>query len=125
MAGVPTRGLKVRATCPATAQIASRCRLGRGWFILKGVGPSSRIFSLLCRLPILRAVPFSALLAWYNAVPSVLWSALNLAPLSVFCCQHVARPWLYGFVVASLVRTTHQYKRFHWVMLVFFLLVGG
>ncbi len=135
-----------------------------------------------------RAVPSPALLAWYNAVPSVLWSALSLGPLTVFCYQHVARPWLYGFVVASLlvyavprawlrhlqlsatpavyrklgvpavgrvaqhgalvngllrrqyphyrhvatrasvaslVRTTYHYERFHWVMLLFFLLVGG
>jgi hypothetical protein len=135
-----------------------------------------------------RAVPSPAVLAWYNAVPSVLWSALSLVPLTVFCYQHVARPWLWGFVVASLlmyavpaawlrrlqlsarpavyrrlgvpvvsrftqdgglvngllrrqypqyrrlpnraavaslVRGTYHYERFHWVMLLFFLLVSG
>jgi hypothetical protein len=135
-----------------------------------------------------RTVPSPALLAWYNAVPSVLWSALSLGPLTAFCYQHVARPWLWGFVVASLlvyavpvawlrrlqlsarpavyrklgvpvvgylaqygalingllrrryphyrrlpsraavgglVRGTYHYERFHWAMLLFFLLVSG
>jgi hypothetical protein len=135
-----------------------------------------------------RTVPSPAVLAWYNAVPSVLWSVLSLGPLTVFCYQHVARPWLWGFIVASLlvyavpatwlrrlqlsaqpavyrklgvpvvghlaqygalvnrllrrryphyrrlpsraavasvVRGTYHYERFHWSMLLFFLLVSG
>jgi hypothetical protein len=127
-------------------------------------------------------------LACYNAVPNVLWSVLSLVPLVVFCYQHVARPWLYGFAALSLlayawptawlahlqlsarpalyrrlrvpalnhftqhgtlvnrllrhrypqyrylppranlaqvVRTTYHLERFHWVMLVYFLLATG
>ena len=135
-----------------------------------------------------RAAPSAAVLAWYNAVPNVLWSALALLPLVLFCYQHVARPWLYGFAgvsvlayawpaawlrrlqlsadvaayrrlrvpalsyltqsgylvnrlvrlryphyrplatqagLARLHRTSYQQERFHWVMLVFFVLASG
>jgi hypothetical protein len=127
-------------------------------------------------------------LACYNAVPNVLWSVLSLVPLVVFCYQHMARPWLYGFAALSLlayawptawlarlqlsarpalyrrlrvpalnhftqhgtlvnrllrhrypqyrylppraslaqvVRTTYHLERFHWVILVYFLLATG
>ncbi|WP_324674342.1 hypothetical protein [Hymenobacter sp. GOD-10R] len=47
--------------------------------------------------------PSPLLLGIYNAVPNVLWSALSLIPLCVFCYQHVERPWLYGFLVVSLL----------------------
>ncbi|NML66101.1 hypothetical protein HHL22_12880 [Hymenobacter sp. RP-2-7] len=50
-----------------------------------------------------RATPSPAVLAFYNAVPNVLWSVLSLVPMVVFCYQHVARPWLYGFVALSLL----------------------
>ena len=50
-----------------------------------------------------RATPSPAVLACYNAVPNVLWSGLSLVPLVVFCYQHVARPWLYGFGAVSLL----------------------
>ena len=49
------------------------------------------------------AKPSAAVLAWYNAVPNVLWSGLAWGPLSYFGYQHVARPWLYGFGVVSLL----------------------
>lgn len=47
--------------------------------------------------------PSPALLAWYNAVPNVFWSVLSLGPISVFCYQHMARPWLYGLLAVSVV----------------------
>jgi hypothetical protein len=135
-----------------------------------------------------RATPSPAVLAWYNAVPNVLWSVLSLTPLVVFCYQYVARPWLYGLIAlslltyawpaawlrrlqlsaaptvyrqlrvpalnhltqhgtlvnrllrhrypqyrhlppradaAKLVRATYHLERFHWVLLVFFLLTTG
>lgn len=50
-----------------------------------------------------RAMPTPAVLACYNAVPNVLWSVLSLLPLTVFCYQYVARPWLYGFGALSLL----------------------
>ena len=134
------------------------------------------------------AIPSPAVLAWYNAMPNVLWSVLSLVPLGMFCYQYMARPWLYGFGalsllayawpaawlrhlqlstapaayrqlrvpalnhltqhgtlvnrllrrrypqyrylppradLAKLMRTTYQMERFHWVMLVFFLLATG
>jgi hypothetical protein len=49
------------------------------------------------------AAPSAALLAFYNAVPSVGWSVLGLLPVSVFCYQHMARPWLYGLLAVSLL----------------------
>lgn len=49
-----------------------------------------------------RGVPSAAVVACYNAVPSVLWSGLALGPLVVCCYRYVERPWLWGFVVVSL-----------------------
>lgn len=50
-----------------------------------------------------RPTPSPTLLAWYNAVPNVLWSGLSFTPLVLFCYQFVARPWLYGFGAVSLL----------------------
>ena len=47
--------------------------------------------------------PSPLLLGLYNAVPRVLWSALSLVPLCVFCYQYVERPWLYSLLVVSLL----------------------
>ncbi|RSK42632.1 glycosyl-4,4'-diaponeurosporenoate acyltransferase CrtO family protein [Hymenobacter perfusus] len=49
------------------------------------------------------ATPSAARLAFYNAVPSVLWSGLALGPLAVFCYLHMARPWLWGLLALSLL----------------------
>jgi hypothetical protein len=49
------------------------------------------------------AVPSPALLAWYNAVPNVFWSVLSLTPISVYCYQHMERPWLYGMLAGSML----------------------
>jgi hypothetical protein len=49
------------------------------------------------------ALPSPALLACYNALPSVLWSGLGLGPVGVFCYQHMARPWLWGLLAASML----------------------
>ncbi|MGI4835429.1 MAG: hypothetical protein ACRYFK_18405 [Janthinobacterium lividum] len=46
--------------------------------------------------------PSAVVVACYNAVPSVLWSALALGPLVVYCYRYVERPWLWGFVAVSL-----------------------
>jgi hypothetical protein len=48
-------------------------------------------------------LPSPAVVAFYNAVPSVFWSVLHLVPLTVFCYQYLARPWLYGMVAVSLL----------------------
>ncbi|GGF01731.1 hypothetical protein GCM10011383_10780 [Hymenobacter cavernae] len=52
------------------------------------------------------------MLGFYNAVPSLLWSALGLVPLTIFCYQHVARPWLYGFIIVSLLAYGLPFSRF-------------
>lgn len=49
------------------------------------------------------AAPSPALLAFYNAVPNVFWSVLSLVPICIFCYQHMARPWLYVLLAASLL----------------------
>lgn len=48
-------------------------------------------------------MPSAAVIGWYNAVPSVLWSVLAFGPLAGYCYWHVERPWLYGFGAASLL----------------------
>ncbi|WP_375437672.1 hypothetical protein [uncultured Hymenobacter sp.] len=61
------------------------------------------------------AAPSPALLAFYNAVPNIFWSVLSLGPLCVFCYQHMARPWLYGFLAASFLAYVVPISRFrHW-----------
>ena len=54
-------------------------------------------------VPTRNAAPSAGLLAFYNAVPSVVWSALALGPLAVFCYQHMAWPWLVGLLGLSLL----------------------
>ena len=49
-----------------------------------------------------REIPSAAVVGWYNAVPSVLWSALAFGPLVLCCYWYVGQPWLWGFVGASL-----------------------
>ncbi|TYZ08933.1 hypothetical protein FY528_12015 [Hymenobacter lutimineralis] len=58
--------------------------------------------------------PSPTRLALYNAVPSVLWSALSLGPLSVFCYQHLPRPWLYGLLALSLLAYAVPKAWFSW-----------
>lgn len=50
-----------------------------------------------------RALPSAAVVAWYNAVPSVLWSVLALGPLALCCYRYVGPLWLYSFGAASLL----------------------
>lgn len=49
------------------------------------------------------AYPSPARLALYNAVPNVLWSALSLTPLAVFCYAYLSRPALYGLLGLSML----------------------
>ncbi|QNP53225.1 glycosyl-4,4'-diaponeurosporenoate acyltransferase CrtO family protein [Hymenobacter qilianensis] len=49
------------------------------------------------------SAPSTIRLAWYNAVPNMFWSVLSLTPISVFCYQHMERPWLYGMLLVSLL----------------------
>ena len=49
-----------------------------------------------------RPGPSAATVAFYNAVPNVLWSVLAFGPLVVCCYRYVERPWLWGFVAVSL-----------------------
>ena len=42
-------------------------------------------------------------LALYNMVPNVLWSVINLVPLSLFCYSLLPLPTLYFFIGISLV----------------------
>ncbi|MBW3128030.1 hypothetical protein [Hymenobacter profundi] len=58
--------------------------------------------------------PSPALLAFYNAIPNVVWSVLSLGPLSVFCYQHMARPWLYGALAVSLLGYAVPRAWFRW-----------
>jgi hypothetical protein len=48
-------------------------------------------------------VPSAGLLAFYNAVPSGVWSGVALGPLVIFCYQYMARPWLVGLLGLSLL----------------------
>ena len=47
--------------------------------------------------------PSAATVALYNAVPSVLWSALVWGPVVLFCCRYASPAWVYGFGGAGLL----------------------
>ena len=49
-----------------------------------------------------RAVRSALWIACLNALPSVFWSALCIAPVYIFCASYMGRSWLYGFGAASL-----------------------
>jgi len=66
------------------------------------------------------------LLNWYNMVPNIVWSVLNLGPISIYCYKNVPYQLLYMFIAASMIpgflpnsffdrirlgRTTRIYKR--------------
>ena len=49
------------------------------------------------------ATQIKKLLVWYNMVPNVLWSVLNLVPVSIFCYSLLPRQLLYIFIGISIV----------------------
>jgi hypothetical protein len=49
------------------------------------------------------ALKAKRLLGWYNTIPNVIWSVLNLVPISVFCYTLLDRKLLYVFIVISLL----------------------
>ena len=66
------------------------------------------------------------LLNWYNMIPNVVWSVLNLLPISIYCYNKVEHRSLYIFIALSVIpgvfpnsfydriqvgRTTRIYKR--------------
>lgn len=66
------------------------------------------------------------LLIWYNMIPNVVWSVLNLVPISIYCYNMVDRRSLYIFIGLSIIpgffpnsfydriqvgRTTRIYKK--------------
>lgn len=66
------------------------------------------------------------LLAWYNMVPNLLWSILNLVPISVYCYNMLPLSLLYTFIALGILpiflpnsfldsiqigRTTAAYRR--------------
>ena len=66
------------------------------------------------------------LLIWYNMIPNVVWSVLNLVPISIYCYNKVDHRSLYIFMILSVIpaifpnsfydriqvgRTTRIYKR--------------
>jgi hypothetical protein len=48
-------------------------------------------------------MPSAAVVAWYNAVPNVLWSGLAFGPLVLCCYWYVGWPWQVGFGAVSLL----------------------
>jgi len=63
-----------------------------------------------CRLPVMKSVrtvsahvPSATTVAFYNAVPSVLWSVLAFGPVVLYCYRYVARPGLWWLVGISLL----------------------
>lgn len=45
------------------------------------------------------------LLIWYNSIPTLLWSILNLVPISVFCYNLISLPLLFIFLAISFIPT--------------------
>lgn len=52
------------------------------------------------------AGPSATTVAFYNVVPSVLWSVLAFGPVVLYCYRHVAQPVLWAFVGVSLLSYT-------------------
>ncbi|QNF33914.1 hypothetical protein HUW51_14720 [Adhaeribacter swui] len=40
---------------------------------------------------------------WYNAVPNLFWSVINLVPIYIFCYRYLALPVLFVFLGVSLL----------------------
>lgn len=53
--------------------------------------------------PVPAPVPSATTVAFYNAVPSVLWSVLAFGPVVQYCYRYVARPGLWWLMGASLL----------------------
>ena len=66
------------------------------------------------------------LLNWYNMIPNVIWSVLNLVPISIYCYSNVDHKSLYIIIALSVIpgffpnsfydkiqisRTTRIYRR--------------
>lgn len=45
--------------------------------------------------------PTPPLAAALNLALSLLWSALSLTPVYLFCARHLPRPWLFAFLIPS------------------------
>ena len=43
------------------------------------------------------------LVAWYNMIANLFWSALNLVPVSVFCYRYINLKLLFTFLIISLL----------------------
>ena len=43
------------------------------------------------------------LLNWYNMIPNVAWSVLNLVPVSIYCYNRVGHRSLYIFIAVSVI----------------------
>ena len=43
------------------------------------------------------------LLGWYNMIPNLVWSLLNLVPISVFCFKLMSRQVFYLFLTISVI----------------------
>ena len=43
------------------------------------------------------------MLGLYNMVPNLLWSIINLVPISVYCYREMSLTWLFVFLLSSLV----------------------
>ncbi len=43
------------------------------------------------------------LLAWYNMIPNLVWSVINLVPISIFCYSYIDLRLLLIFSIASFV----------------------
>jgi hypothetical protein len=43
------------------------------------------------------------LLNWYNMIPNVVWSVINLVPISIYCYNRVDHGLLYIFIALSII----------------------
>ena len=49
------------------------------------------------------AAKIKQLVAGYNMIPNVIWSVLNLTPISVFCYYHLNPGLVYAFIIISVL----------------------
>ena len=51
--------------------------------------------------------------AWYNMIPSMIWSIINLVPISIFCYQQINPRLLYSLLAISLLTAFLPKSFFH------------
>lgn len=58
-----------------------------------------------------------SLVNWYNMIPNLIWSVLNLVPITVYCYNNVDHTSLYIFVAVSLIPAFLPNSFYDWIQI--------